>query len=183
MNERSNQTFPEAAFNELVAGHKGKVEDWIITRSPRITHDVDDLQQEVWLKVYKSMPDFRAQSSFLTWLFKVTRNVKIDYLRQKKGKNKQKPEEVAISPTIVEEILPQDVAGGYDMICLQETISMLNQTLDELPDEQRQVFILTEVENLSEKEIADKLGIPIGTVGSRLFSARKHLLSAVQNIL
>lgn len=142
----------------------------------RNREDARDVTQEAFVKAYNNLGSFRLESSFYTWLYRIAMNLAIDHVRKRKRRK---------TTSFEEEIGTRDEKGGIDEIHHQENprralerkelYARIMNAMDKLPDDQRQVVLLRELEGLSYKEIADVMEIPEGTVMSRLFYARKKL--------
>jgi len=159
-----------AAFQELFRVHRGDV--------ARLVHrmtagrDVDDLVQEVFLQAHRSLPRFRGDSRLGTWLYRITMNVVLMHRRAARAR-----------PELVAEIrgpAPRDDAGAPDeQVARGRRIAAFHRLLGALSDKKRAVFVLHELEGLPPAEIATVLGIPVLTVRTRLFYARRELLAAL----
>ena len=129
--------------------------------------DIGDAVQEVFVVVHRKLGDFQAQSKMTTWLFAITMRVACDHRKSAVVRR-----EVATEATLLGE--HQDPAanpaGDAER---REQQALLERILDELPEEQRVVFVLFELEELSGLEIAELMDCPIGTVHSRLRLARE----------
>lgn len=122
----------------------------------------EDVVQEVWIKVYRALDGFDGRARFSTWLYRVVRNTCLDQVRQ--GKRRPIPvESLDAGPT------PGDFA---DAVALSAS---LEHALRELPQEDRDAFSAVSVFDLTYAEAAEALGVPVGTVKSRVFRARRSL--------
>ncbi|MCP4656673.1 MAG: sigma-70 family RNA polymerase sigma factor [bacterium] len=144
--------------------------------------DCRDLTQQTLFDVYRGLSEFRLDSSFETWLFKIARNnEKNEFRNQSAGK--RRGEEVSLdgaaddgSPSLVDRQLESElvVAGPLDGILVEEGVRFLRDAMQELPpNEQRCVLLWTQ--DLKYREIADVLKMPLGTVKSKLAKAKDHL--------
>ena len=133
-----------------------------------------DVAQEAFVKAYRALPNFKGDSAFYTWLFRITMNLALDRKRQRAtrarafGAEDVPPEEwerTAVST----EPNPEDEATGA------ERRARIARALDSLSEHHRSIIILSDIEGLAYREIAQVLGIPMGTVMSRLHHARKRL--------
>jgi RNA polymerase sigma-70 factor, ECF subfamily len=133
-----------------------------------------DVSQEAFVKAYRSLPKFKGDSAFYTWLFRITMNVALDRRRQRIARAKSlgaedvTPEEVertAVSP----DTPPDEEAVSADRR------ARIGRALESLPEHHRAIIILSDIQGLSYREIAEVLAIPMGTVMSRLHNARKRL--------
>lgn len=122
----------------------------------------DDVTQEVWIKVYRSMDSFDERARFTTWLYRVTRNACLDAVRQ--GRRR---------PVPVESLDPAPAPGDLaDAVALSASVE---RALLQLAPEDRDALSAVSVFSLSYAEAAEGLGVPIGTVKSRVFRARRTL--------
>jgi RNA polymerase sigma-70 factor (ECF subfamily) len=139
----------------------------------RDTADVDDLLQEVLLKVWRHLSTFRSQSSFRTWITRVAINEALQSYRRQQRR------------PICQALTDFDTFASADPSALQsltraETTRVIRKAVFELPDRYRQVVILREFEQLSAQEAAQKLHASIPAVKTRLFRARLMLLAALR---
>jgi RNA polymerase sigma-70 factor (ECF subfamily) len=130
--------------------------------------DLDDVVQEVFVQVVRSLPDFRGQARFSTWLHRVTVNVVLMHRRS------------ARSRPVLSDPLPLETAGTDDVrpdedAERRERVRAFGRLLDRLADKKRVVFVLHELEGLPPSEIAQIVGAPVLTVRTRLFYARREL--------
>lgn len=153
----------EEIFDELVRRHKEKVRNIVyLTLNDRDA--VDDIAQDVFITVYRSLKNFRFESQFTTWLYRVTVNKCKDHLRRK---------------SIRKIILPFKDAQedpGYEMSPeSSDTKEIVRQAIAKLPDKMRIPLLLKDIEGFSYQEIAETMQCEIGTVKSRIFRAREGL--------
>lgn len=125
--------------------------------------DGEDVAQESFIKIYRSIGGFKEQSKFSTWLYRIVVNTAYDFLRRKK-----QPLVSLDDIEYVPSVLPKDTE-------LQGSKELINEALASVPFEYRSVLILREIEGLSYKEISEALKISIGTVESRIFRGRAML--------
>jgi len=135
------------------------------TRNPV---EIEDVVQESFLKAFRRLDSFHHQSSFYTWIYRITTNTILDFLKRR-GRS---PIQAVEDPEVLERSEPIDgFAPSADME-REEVAELTRKVLAELPDIFRTVLIMRELEERPYQEIADMLGISIGTVESRLFRAR-----------
>jgi RNA polymerase sigma-70 factor (ECF subfamily) len=127
----------------------------------------EDVVQEVFIKVFKSLPDFDGRSTFSTWLYRVTRNACLDALRA----GKRRP--VPIDPLAAVPIGSADPANEATMNVAVE------QAMASLPPEDRDALSAVSVFGLSYEEAGQALGVPTGPVKSRVFRARRSIAHAL----
>jgi RNA polymerase sigma-70 factor (ECF subfamily) len=149
------------AFETLVRAHTPAV----FAHAVRFFGDAnaaEDVVQEVWIKVYRSLDSFDGRSKFTTWLYRVTRNTCLDQVRQ--GKRLPVPTE-SFEPVPA----PGDLADAVALSASMES------ALLQLAPEDRDALSAVSVFDLSYAEAAENLGVPVGTVKSRVFRARRTL--------
>jgi RNA polymerase sigma-70 factor, ECF subfamily len=161
------------AFSELYRRHRVSVAR-LVQRLGVRQSDQDDLIQEAFVQVHRSLADFRGQSRFGTWLYRVTVNVVLMYRRSVRSRPplaEAPPWSLALS----EQVLPDDeMARG-------RRVAALYRVLEGLSDKKRTVFVLHELEGLSPGEIGKIVGAPVLTVRTRLFYARRELTALMRN--
>jgi RNA polymerase sigma-70 factor, ECF subfamily len=158
---------PEA-FRALFVRHKGDVSR-LVYRMLNAPADLEDVVQEVFVQVFRSLKDFRGQSKFSTWLHRVTVNVVLMHRRSARSR-----------PVLAEELPGELVADAGqalpdDEVDRRERMRAFQRLLSRLADKKRIVFVLHELEGMSPAEIADVVGAPVLTVRTRLFYARREL--------
>lgn len=131
--------------------------------------DANDLTQQVFLKIFQSIHQFAGRSRFSTWLHRLALNEALQHLRRQKRRQQ--------ASLVVE---PVDNVPGHERA--QESKELLEQSLSQLDPALRSIFLLREVEGFSYEAIASVLGIPEGTVGSRLNRARRELQGILREL-
>ena len=162
-----------SAFEPLVEKYRQRV--WRLAY--QVLHDREeawDVAQEAFVRAFHSLPSFRGQSAFYTWLFRITVNVATDRHRQRGAQAR------AFGPERVTEeewarTTPDPGGGPEQQAARKEQRERIRHALDALPPKARTIIMLSDVEGLSYREIAEVLNCPIGTVMSRLHNARKRL--------
>jgi RNA polymerase sigma-70 factor, ECF subfamily len=160
------------AFREVFRNHRADVARLVLRMTGRPS-DLEDIVQEVFLQVYRSIKDFRGQSRFSTWLYRVTVNVVLMQRRAAKSR-----------PVLHE--APEDGFGADlrelpdDQVARARRVSAFYRLLDRLSDKKRAVFVLHELEGMSPGEIAKVVSAPVLTVRTRLFYARRELLALLR---
>ena len=169
------QSGTESAFEELVRRHQQRVFA-LVNSILRQREDVEDVVQQVFLKVYVSIRKFDLRAAFSTWLYKITVNECWDYLRKKK-----------VRPLVYEADMSEENVSRLDGIASSdrppespsdraETREMLRWMLEKLPEQDRRLLVLKEIEGFSVQELAHILGLNVNTVKVRLFRARGRLM-------
>jgi len=170
-----------AAFRVLVERYQGRAYR-LALRVLRDEEQARDAVQEAFLKVYSSLGRFEGRSSFYTWLYRLVLNLCLDMKRRDRSDRRgrwveARPlEERGASFEAATEAGGEDERPGPDLALERlELRQQVAKAIDTLPDEARETLLLREVEGLSYQEIASALGIPKGTVMSRLHYARKRV--------
>ena len=166
-------------MDRLVDRHCGSVYAFV-RRYLGPTAAVDDLTQEVWLRVIRRSDSFTGRSRFTTWLFSVTRNTCIDYLRRQK---RRRPVASPSEPSFHMEDVVDPGPPIVDNLARRELTEFVGEAVAELPDLQREVFLLREQTDLTFGEIAELLGVPRDTVKSRMRYALAYIRRAVRERL
>jgi RNA polymerase sigma-70 factor (ECF subfamily) len=131
--------------------------------------DADDVTQDSFVRAWKALPAFRGESSARTWLLSITRRACVDQVRRNVRRRRLagRLEARASLPGAASTVDPGEA----------HAVSAL---VDELPDDQRAAFVLTQVIGCSYEEAAEACGVPIGTIRSRVARAREHLVDEVR---
>jgi RNA polymerase sigma-70 factor, ECF subfamily len=142
--------------------------------------DADDIVQEAMLRAYKYLDRFSGPA-FRPWLLAIVRNTAMTWLKRNRSSR------IVLVPDYPSEESSRDVNAAQvespeDRLLQRDRASRLNQAVAALPDEFREVIVLRELQELSYKEIAAVINVPIGTVMSRLSRARKLLMAALPEI-
>lgn len=156
------------AFRALFVRHRSDVAR-LVYRMLNGPSDLDDVIQEVFVQVFRSLKDFRGQAKFTTWLHRVTVNVVLMHRRSARSRpvlTEEVPGELLSDET---QSLPDDEVERH------ERMRAFQRLLARLADKKRIVFVLHELEGLSPSEIAAAVGAPVLTVRTRLFYARREL--------
>lgn len=175
------------AFDEIVERYQHKIYGYVKRLVGNET-DAEDITQEVFLKALHSLHTFREESSLQTWLFRIATNLCRDAHRRRQREKGWLPlwrhTGSADSPDEECAIEIPDYRNDPEKLLLHEELSnLLKQAIDRLPLVMREVLVLHDMESLSYEEIAHALGIPLGTVKSRLFHARARLRDALASYL
>jgi RNA polymerase sigma-70 factor (ECF subfamily) len=172
-----------AAFEPLVEKYRQRV--WRLAYNMlRDREEAWDVAQEAFVRAWQALPNFRGQSAFYTWLFRIVMNVASDRARARAARGRafgtERIPEEDWDRVLVEqphESQPDAAAAG------SERRAQIEKALAKLSDDHRRIVVLSDIEGLSYKEIADVLDIPMGTVMSRLHNARKRLKAALGPLL
>lgn len=163
------------AYRGLVEKYQGRVYAMVYGML-RNREDARDVTQEAFVKAYNNLDRFRLESSFYTWLYRIAMNLAIDLTRKRKRRKQTSFDEAIAARDEDGDMLEAHTEDSpRKTLERKQLYARIMGALETLPDDQRQVVLLRELEGLSYKEIAEIIDIPEGTVMSRLFYARKKL--------
>ena len=172
------------AFAALVRRHKTAVYNFIL-RQIRLPSVAEDLVQDVFVKVVQSAADFKHEARFSTWTYAIARNVCIDHLRKMSLRRhpsldqRASPDETE-GPTLGERIADSRPNASVERTAIGAELGQtIARAVEDLPPDQREVFLLREIANLPFKEIAEVTGVPENTVKSRMRYALERLQLAL----
>lgn len=163
-----------AAFRELVERHHKTVYFLALDLCGH-HHDAEDLSQEVFLKAYRYLPNFRGEARFSSWLYRITMNCFMDTRRRKRLQTLPFPGDAPGENHPPELSLPDPAADPGASARSDELQRHIRRALDRLSPRERSVFVLRHYQELPLKEIAEMLEIAEGTVKALLFRAIKRL--------
>jgi RNA polymerase sigma-70 factor (ECF subfamily) len=148
---------------------------WLVALRLVGPNDAEDVVMETYLKAWQAIPRFNRRSSLKTWLYRVTYNCAVDFLRAKERRKESSPER-ADSTESPWAGMPDEKAITPDKnVETAEFVEMVRQGLDQLSTEHRTTVMLRFVDGLSYSEIAAATGVSVGTVMSRLFYSKRRL--------
>ena len=161
------------AFDLLVLKYQGRVAQ-LVSRYLNNAAEVEDVTQEAFIKAYRALPNFRGDSAFYTWLYRIAANAAKTHLV---ALGRRPSSDMALDDSEVFDVpgLLKDHESPDEVIMVHELEMLISRTIEELPVELRAALTLREFEGLSYEEIADVLECPIGTVRSRIFRAREAI--------
>ena len=164
----------QIAFEQLVIENQNKVYS-LALRLVNDREEAADLAQEAFVKAWQGLSSFQGESSFATWVYRLTTNVCIDHLRKKKRRKGVEPS-VSLNDEESGWAEPADRESDPQLLLERsERGKALARALARLPDWQRRTLVLRELSGLSYQEIGDALDIDLGTVKSRIARARLSL--------
>lgn len=174
------------AFEMLVVKYQRRIER-LIGRMVRDVDLVQDIAQETFIRVYRALPQFRGDSAFYTWLYRIAVNTAKKALMDMK-RDPLVSEAALYSDEDGEEISRAeseltDGATPEALLASKEIAAAVNAAIDALSDDLRQAITLREIEGLSYEEIAEAMNCPIGTVRSRIFRARDAIAARLKPLL
>ena len=180
---RRVQAGEKAAFDLLVRKYQQKVMN-LVSRYIKDNAEVMDITQEAFIKAYRALPNFRGESAFYTWLYRIAVNTAKNYLvaagrraptstqfDSEEAENFEEGHQLRHMNTPEAELMSKQIA------------STVNQTMNELPEELRTAIVLREIDGMSYEDIAGAMNCPIGTVRSRIFRARETIAERIRPLL
>lgn len=161
-------------FDRLLAEHAPRVYGFVCRL---VGPDAaDDVAQEVWIAIYRALPRFRGDSRVTTWMFSIA--TRVSQRHRRRYRRSLPPADEAAAEAVI------DLAAGPETRALGgELAKVVKQAIDRLPDGQREALHLRQIEGCSYQEIADILGVPVGTVRSRLHHGTAHLADLLRPYL
>lgn len=153
----------KSAFQILVKRHKEKVRN-IVYITMNNSSVVDDIAQEVFITVYRNLKNFRFESQFTTWLYRITVNKCKDHLRK-----------ISVRKIFVPIDDAEEKSGSFINVENEDISNIVTKAISKLPVKLRMPLVLKDIEGFSYQEIAETMKCEMGTVKSRIFRARERL--------
>jgi RNA polymerase sigma factor (sigma-70 family) len=160
------------SFSELVTRYKRLVYS-VVYKFTKDSDEANDMAQDAFIKIYRSLPQYNSQYKFSTWTVKVTTNICIDHMRRKKAET--------VSLDEIENIVGKNNSPEEHYLRMEKSM-ILKRAVDSLPEIYRVPIILYHQEGLSYKEIAEKIDKPISIVKNRIFRARHVLRESLAGV-
>jgi RNA polymerase sigma-70 factor (ECF subfamily) len=173
--EKNRVTSSEELFRALVAEHQ----DMVLNTCYRFVmnrEDAEDLAQDVFVEVHRSLQNFREESKLSTWIYRIAVTKSLDHLRRVKRKKRFSSLRRIIGIDDPAEELPSSPGDNPEQaLAGKERTAMLQQALNTLPDNQKTAFLLSKQDGYSNSDIADILGTSVSAVESLIHRAKKNL--------
>lgn len=170
------------AFDLLVIKYQHKIFA-IISRFIRDSSEVNDVAQEAFIKAYRALGNFRGDSAFYTWMYRIAINTAKNYLVAKSRRPPASDIELDDDESYSSSDLLKDQESPENLLFRDELQRVVNQTIEELPEDLRTAVTLREFDGLSYEEIAEVMDCPMGTVRSRIFRAREAIDKQVKALM
>lgn len=164
----------KAAFDALVLKYQQRVVN-LVSRFVRNQADALDVTQDAFLKAYRALPNFRGDSAFYTWLYRIAVNTAKNYLAMQSRRAGELDQDIAEIEQIEGNDALRDNATPERLVLRDEIQATVIAAIDDLPEDLRMAIMLREVEGMSYDDIAEVMECPIGTVRSRIFRAREAI--------
>jgi len=177
----------EAAFEEMVSRYWDRIYSMVL-QLLRNSQDAEEVTQDAFIRAHRGLENFRGDSSFSTWLYQIATNLARNrywyWFRRKRDKSVSFDQTVGgDSDTTLAEIFQADIETPQDIAVTNEFQERVSAAMELLNVKHREVLVLRNVKSLSYEEIANQLGISIGTVKSRIARARESLRDRLGNEL
>ncbi|MEN3110091.1 RNA polymerase sigma factor RpoE [Uliginosibacterium paludis] len=171
------------AFGLLVSKYQRKLVR-LLSRMIRDPAEVEDVAQEAFIKAYRALPNFRGESAFYTWLYRIGVNTAKNYLV---SQGRRAPTSTEVEAEDAEQYESGELLRDNDtperLMQTRQIGETVNAAMQALPEELRTAIVLREIEGLSYDEIASMMDCPIGTVRSRIFRAREAIAERLRPML
>ena len=171
------------AFDLLVLKYQRKIMR-LLSRMIRDQAEVEDVAQEAFIKAYRALPQFRGDSAFYTWLYRIAINTARNWL----SSNSRRPStpssyENEDGETFNELDNLTDNTTPESELASRQIAQTVNKAIEDLPEDLRTAIVLREIEGMSYEDIAQSMNCPIGTVRSRIFRAREAIATKLRPMM
>ena len=164
------------AFDLLVLKYQSR----LISTAFKFVKDLqiaEDIVQDSFIKAFKALESFREDSSFYTWIYRITVNTSKNFLVSKKRKSELLNSDLSEEASY--EIEPVETYSPEDLLQATQLKKVITETIDQLGEDTRTALTLRELDGLSYEQIADVVNCPVGTVRSRIFRGREVIDEAI----
>jgi len=177
------QAGDKQAFDLLVIKYQRKIMR-LLSRMIRDPAEIEDVAQEAFIKAYRALPQFRGDSAFYTWLYRIAINTARNWL----AANKRAPStpsafENEEGETFNESDVLTDGSDPESEMASRQIAETVNKAINDLPEELRNAIVMREIDGMSYEDIAQSMNCPIGTVRSRIFRAREAIATRLRPLL
>ena len=169
------------AFNLLVLRYQHKVAA-LIARFVKDPHEVEDVSQEAFIKAYRALDLFRGESAFYTWLYRIAVNTAKNYLVSKGRRPPTTDVDMDDAELAEETSALRDIDTPDANLEKEHMHRVINQAIEDLPEDLRTAFTLREFSGLSYEDITEIMDCPVGTVRSRMFRAREAIDKKIKEL-
>ena len=171
------------AYNELVTRYQGRIYGLVYNMTSN-REDAEDLVQEIFVKAYKALGRFNKKASFFTWIYRISVNQTINFLKKRKRRSalslNDMDQAVERNPIYVELSSRNSPLRDAKLAEIQER---LNKALLSLSEKHRTIVVLHDIQGIAHEEISKMLGCSSGTVRSRLHYARQQLQNELADLI
>jgi len=172
----------KAAFNLLVLKYQSRIVN-LVSRFVRNQADALDVTQEAFIKAYRALPNFRGESAFYTWLYRIAVNTAKNFLAVQTRRSSDYEQEYSEIEQFEGNEALKEHSTPEHLLLTEEIQATVISAIENLPDDLRTAITLREIDGLSYEEIAGVMDCPIGTVRSRIFRAREAVDQVLKPLL
>ena len=171
------------AFDLLVLKYQRKIMR-LLSRMIRDPGEIEDVAQESFIKAYRALPQFRGESAFYTWLYRIAINTARNWLAQ----NNRRPSTPSAQENEDGETFDAtdnltDSSNPESEMASRQIAETVNKAMNDLPEDLRNAIVMREIDGMSYEDIAESMSCPIGTVRSRIFRAREAIAIKLRPLL
>jgi len=172
----------KSAFDFLVIKYQHKIIQ-LVNRYVKDPSEAQDVAQEAFIKAYRALGNFRGDSAFYTWLYRIAINTAKNYLVSRSRRSSDYQVDIQDAEALENAPQLQGMDTPERQLLNQEIIDTIKTAIDKLPEEMRTAIMLREFEGMSYEEIAEAMDCPVGTVRSRIFRAREAIDNKLNPLL
>jgi RNA polymerase sigma-70 factor, ECF subfamily len=177
------QAGDKKAYNLLVSKYQRRVAR-LLTRMVKNQEDIDDVVQDTFIKAYRAIGNFRGESAFYTWIYRIAINTAKNHLvTQNRRPMTLHDSNDDDSETFEDNSALSNIDTPESLMQTKQIGEAVNEAMAALPDDLREAIIMREIDGLSYEEIASAMDCPIGTVRSRIFRAREAISQKIKPLL
>ena len=170
------------AFDLLVVKYQHKILS-IISRYIKDSSEMQDVAQEAFIKAYRAIGNFRGDSAFYTWIYRIAINTAKNYLVSRGRRPPATDVDAEEAEYFAGGESMRDLSSPENQLMKDQLEQTVNKAINDLPEDLRTAVTLREMEGLSYEEIAEVMGCPVGTVRSRIFRAREAIDKYIEPLL
>ncbi len=175
---RRVQQGDKRAYNLLVSKYQQKILR-LVSRFIRDRMECEDVTQEAFIKAYRALPNFRGESAFYTWLYRIAVNTAKNHLVSASRRPPSQDLDAGEADHSAAGVNFVELNTPESALMNAELLAVIRETIRDLPDNLREAIVYREFDGMSYEEIADVMDCPIGTIRSRIFRARETLEQAM----
>lgn len=164
----------KAAFDLLVIKYQHKIVH-LVNRYVKDPSEAQDVAQDAFIKAYRALAEFRGESAFYTWLYRIAINTAKNYLLSRSRRHYDYEVDVQDAEQVGDAQQLKDIETPEELLMNEQVVNVIREAIESLPEEMRIAITLREFEGMSYEDIAETMGCPIGTVRSRIFRAREAI--------
>lgn len=172
----------KSAFDLLVIKYQHRIVH-LVNRYVKDPSEAQDVAQDTFIKAYRALGDFRGDSAFYTWLYRIAINTAKNYLLSRSRRHLDYEIDVQDAEQVENAAQLKDMDTPDNLLMNEQIIKVIKVAIEKLPEEMRIAITLREFEGMSYEEIAEAMDCPIGTVRSRIFRAREAIDEKLKPLL